>query len=254
MNWNPNEYLKFSAERFRAAVDLMAQIPLTACQRAYDLGCGTGHITRMLLDRWPGASVTGVDASPEMLERARAEFPQMEWVEADISRWHAPEPPDLILSNAALHWVPGHQQLFPGLLGQLKPGGILAIQMPRLLKDPFRVSLLETASDSRWSEKVSHLNGQIVTHAPEDYWNWLAPHAARVDIWETTYVHALEGENPVLEWLRGTSLRPYLQALGAEASAAFVNALAPKLLRSYPQQPGGKTLLPFRRIFLIAQR
>ena len=149
--WNPDVYLKFAGVRFRPAMDLMQQIPLTDPARIYDLGCGTGHLTGILHQRWPGARVAGVDSSPEMLARARADFPSLEWIEADISKWRAEVPADLNFSNAALQWVPRHSEIVPSLLRQVRPGGWLAIQLPRHIDDPGHLLILETAREPRWN-------------------------------------------------------------------------------------------------------
>jgi trans-aconitate 2-methyltransferase len=252
--WNPETYLKYAGIRFRPALDLMERIPLGHCERVFDLGCGTGHLTQALQERWPEARVTGVDSSAEMLSHARAEFPKLDWLQADILQWHADEPADLLFSNATFQWVHGHEQLFPSLLAQLRAGGSLAIQMPRHTDDPGHVLMLETAMDPRWRSRLEPHTKRLVVHAPEEYWRWLSPHAARLDIWETIYQHELEGENPIVEFFRGTQLRPYIQALPEDEAKQFVNAYAEKIPRAYPKESNGKTLFPFRRIFIIAER
>lgn len=252
--WNPETYLQFSNIRFRAALDLMQRIPLEGCERVYDLGCGTGHLTKALQERWPGARVTGVDSSAEMLAHARGEFPEMEWVQADIAEWRADAAADLIFSNATLQWVPGHEQLLPRLMEQVRRGGILAMQMPRHVESPGHLLLLETAREARWRERLLPLTLGLVVHTPEQYWRWLSPAASRLDIWETIYQHVMEGENPVVEFYRGTQLRPYVQALGESEGREFVAAYAEKIARAYPRQADGKTLFPFRRIFIVAER
>ncbi|MGB9403765.1 MAG: methyltransferase domain-containing protein [Candidatus Acidiferrales bacterium] len=252
--WNPDVYLKYAAERLRPAMDLLSRVPLSRCERAYDLGCGAGNVTHLLHERWPQAKITGVDNSSEMLSRARAEHPALDWVHADITSWRAADSPDLIFSNAALHWLPGHAELFPALLRQLRPGGFLAVQMPHHTGDPGHVLILETARDPRWSARLVPLASQLNTHSPEEYWRWLRPLSAQFDVWETIYIHELEGERPVVEFFRGTQLRTYLQALDASEQAAFLDSYAEKVARAYPHQLNGKTLFPFRRIFLLARR
>lgn len=252
--WNPETYLQFSNLRFRPALDLMQRIPLERCERVYDLGCGTGHLTKALQERWPGSRVTGVDSSAEMLAHARGEFPAMEWVQADITEWRADAAADLIFSNATLQWVPGHEQLLPRLMEQVRRGGILAMQMPRHVDSPGHLLLLETAREARWRERLLPLTLGLVVHTPEQYWRWLSPAASRLDIWETIYQHELEGENPVVEFFRGTQLRPYVQALSENEGREFVASYAEKIARAYPRQGDGKTLFPFRRIFIVAER
>jgi trans-aconitate 2-methyltransferase len=183
--WNPETYLKYAAERFRPAMDLLQRIDLAACSRAYDLGCGTGHLTHLLEERWPGAKVSGIDSSREMLAHARNEFPDLDWVEADISAWRAPEPAELIFSNAALHWVPNHSTQLPGLLQQVRAGGILAVQMPHHVDSAGHLLILDTARDPRWSARLIPLASQTKVHSAEEYWRWLRPLASQLDIWET---------------------------------------------------------------------
>lgn len=251
--WNPDIYLKFAGVRFRPAMDLMQQIPLTDPARIYDLGCGTGHLTDILHQRWPSAKVAGVDSSQEMLARARADFPALEWIEADIAQWRADEPADLNFSNAALQWVQRHSEIVPALLRQVRPGGWLAIQVPRHIDDPGHLLILDTVREARWNAKLAPLVSQLVVHAPDDYWTWLRPIAAHLDIWETIYRHELDGENPVVEFFRGTQLRPYLQALTPSEQTDFLASYGEKVARAYPRQPNGKTLFPFRRLFVLAQ-
>ncbi len=252
--WNPEIYLKYAAERFRPAMDLLQRIELPACGRAYDLGCGTGHLTHLLGERWPGAKVTGIDNSPEMLAHARKEFPAIDWVEADISAWRAPEPADLIFSNAALQWVPNHSSSMPGLLQQLRTGGCLAVQMPHHVDTAGHLLILDTARDPRWSARLIPLASQFKVHSAEEYWRWLRPHASQLDIWETIYLHELDGDRPVVEFFRGSQLRAYLQALSETEQREFLDSYAEKTARAYPKQSNGKTLFPFRRIFLLARR
>lgn len=254
--WNPETYLQYANIRFRPALDLMERIPLERCERIYDLGCGTGHLTRALQERWPEARVTGVDSSAEMLAHARGEFPGMEWVEADVTEWRADAgaPADLLFSNATFQWVPGHERLFPRLMEEVRQGGFLAVQMPRHIDDAGHLLMLETARDLRWRERLLPITLRLMVHTGEQYWRWLSPATGRLDIWETIYQHELEGENPVVEFFRGTQLRPYVQALGEAEAGEFVAAYAEKIARAYPRQAGGKTLFPFRRIFIVAER
>ncbi|MGA8267585.1 MAG: methyltransferase domain-containing protein [Candidatus Acidiferrales bacterium] len=252
--WNPNTYLAYAAERFRPAMDLLQRIPLTNCSRAYDLGCGTGHLTNLLQERWPDAKISGIDNSPEMLAHARSEFPDLDWVEADVSSWHAPEPADLIFSNAAFQWVPNHSSLLPSLMQQVRTGGFLAVQMPHHVESAGHLLILEIARDPRWAARLVPLATQLKVHSAEEYWRWLRPLASQLDIWETIYVHELSGDRPVVEFFRGTQLRSYLHALNEAEQRDFLDSYAEKTSRAFPKQSNGKTLFPFRRIFLLAQR
>jgi len=252
--WDPSQYLKFSDHRLRPAIDLMARIPLAAPRSIYDLGCGPGNITRLLAERWPDAAVTGVDSSADMLAKAEREAPDVTFQLADITYWSPPAPADLLFSNAALHWLDDHAVLLPRLISHLAPGGMIAIQMPANHASPSHLLMEEVAADDRWCAKLAALR-QVYrsVEAPESYYRMLAPLLRDLDIWETTYLHVLGGENPVVEWTKGTALRPYLDALAEPERGAFLAAYQARIAAAYPKQPDGNTLLPFRRLFLIGR-
>ena len=261
MSWDPAQYLKFSNHRLRPALDLLAQIPLAAPESVVDLGCGAGNVTRFLAERWPQAQITGVDNSAEMLAKARAQLPQATWVESGIGEWQPEAPVDLIYSNAALHWLPKHPALFARLLGFLKPGGILAVQMPRNFAAPSHTSIdaaidaLALPAAQRAAIDADKLNSPVAE--PADYYDWIKPHAASVDLWETLYTHVLEGENAVSEWVKGTALIPVMNGLGGPEAALCQRFLADYRARTnaaYPRRPDGTTLFPFRRLFIVATR
>jgi len=253
--WDPKQYLKFSDHRLRPALDLMAQIPLAGPGIVYDLGCGPGTITRLLAERWPGAAVTGIDSSADMLAKARREAPKVAFQQADIAHWSPPAPADLIFSNAALHWLDDHASLLPRLAAQLAPGGVLAVQLPCNRDSPSHLLMDEAAANGPWRPQLAHVRAVYRSVETTDaYYRILAPVMRQVDIWETTYLHVLEGDNPVVEWTKGTALRPYLDALEEPERAAFLAAYAARIAAAYPRQPDGRTLLPIRRIFFIAQK
>ena len=251
--WEPQTYLKYADIRFRAGLDLIARIPKLDYHAIYDLGCGTGHLTRVLADQFPGARVTGVDSSPEMLAEARREFPAISWLRGDINSWRPEVPPGLIYSNAALQWVRAHETLFPSLLQSLASGGVLAAQMPRHFESPSHLELKKLAQQHPWRAKLEPLLLEPVS-SPETYWRWLSPHAANLDIWETIYLQVLDGKDAVVDFMRGTALRPFLTALPEKDAADFLAAFAERMAAAYPPQPSGQTLFPFRRLFLIARR
>ena len=261
MSWDPAQYLKFSNHRLRPALDLLAQIPLAAPERVVDLGCGAGNVTRFLAERWPQAQFTGVDNSAEMLAKARTQLPQAAWVESGIAEWQPEAPVDLIYSNAALHWLPKHPALFARLLGFLKPGGILAVQMPRNFAAPSHTSIdaaldaLALPAEQRAAIDADKLNSPVAE--PADYYDWIKPLAANVDLWETLYSHVLEGENAVAEWVKGTALIPVMNGLGGPEAPLCQRFLADYRARTnavYSRRPDGTTLFPFRRLFIVATR
>jgi trans-aconitate 2-methyltransferase len=188
-----------------------------------------------------------------MLAEARREFPALAWQQADIASWTPPDPPDLIYSNAALQWVSDHQTLLPALLKTLHPEGVLAMQVPRHFESPSHLGLKELVMQSEWRNKLEFLLLAPIP-PPEAYWQWLSPHARNIDLWESIYLQVLDGPDPVVNFMRGTALRPFLSALSPNDGAKFVDAFGQRMAAAYPRQANGQTLFPFRRLFLIAQR
>ncbi|HEX2479613.1 MAG TPA: trans-aconitate 2-methyltransferase [Geminicoccaceae bacterium] len=254
MTWNPERYLAFSDQRTRPAIDLLARVPLQQADVIADLGCGPGNSTRLLVERWPAAKVIGIDSSSAMLASARRSGVGATWVEADIATWAPDRALDLIYSNAALHWIGSHDILLPRLLDGVRSGGVLAVQMPRNFEAPSHALLRAAAASGPWADRLAGVLNWMPVAAPERYYDLLAPQAGVLDIWETVYLHALEGDDAVLRWTRGTALRPIMQALDANDGAAFEAAYAARLREAYPRREDGRTLFPFRRLFIVAQR
>lgn len=252
MSWNPDQYLKFAAPRLRPAVDLLAAVPSSSPQVVYDLGCGAGNVTRLLAERWPQAQITGVDDSASMLARAAAELPAARWVRQSLADWRADRPADLIYSNAALHWLPDHARLFPAMVGQLAPGGVLAVQMPRNFGAPSHTMIADTVRGGPWRARLEPMLQPSPVAPPEAYYDALAPRVARLDIWETEYLQVLEGADPVKEWTKGTWLKQFLDALDEPERSAFESDYAARLRSAYLSRADGKTLFPFRRLFMVA--
>ena len=252
-SWDPGEYARFAAERLRPAIDLLDRVPLDAPATVCDLGCGPGGVTALIAARWPEASVTGVDSSPDMLARARVESAAIAWIEADIADWRPPRPADLIYANASLQWVGEHAVLLPRLMGGLAPGGVLAVQMPRNFEMPSHRCMEEAAAAGPWRARIADARRLSPVAGPTVYYDILAPHARTLDIWEIEYLHILEGGNPVVEWTKGTGLRPYLDALADDAEReAFLADYAARITLAYPPRADGRTLFPYRRIFIVA--
>jgi trans-aconitate 2-methyltransferase len=252
--WDPNQYLKFADHRLRPAIDLLSRVRADEPGAVFDLGCGAGNVSKLLAERWPKARVTGVDSSMAMLEKARAAAPRIAFLQAELAAWLAGEPAGVIYSNAAMHWLDGHEALFPRLMEQLAPGGTLAIQMPRNHRAASHTAMIEAAEAGPWKAKLANVRGIRDVHEPEAYYRMLAPLAARLDIWECEYLQVIEGPNPVVEWTKGTGLRPYLDALDDAAKKGFLAAYSERIAAAYPPQPDGRTLFPFRRIFIVAER
>jgi trans-aconitate 2-methyltransferase len=252
MHWNPSQYARFAGARMQPGLDLIARLPELEPRTVVDLGCGSGELTAALAARFLKASVTGVDSSEAMLERACAQFPELRWVSGDIAHWTPNRPADVVFSNAALQWVPDHDALFPRLLQSVAEGGVLAVQMPRNFEAPSHTELRALAAEPRWGGRIHLREAPVAT--PERYFDLLSPLASSVDLWETEYLHVLEGEDPVLEWVKGTALLPVFAALEGEEREAFVQAYRERLRRAYPRRADGRTLFPFKRLFLLARR
>jgi trans-aconitate 2-methyltransferase len=252
MSWNPDQYLKFAGPRLQPAIDLLARVPCAAPRVIYDLGCGTGNVTQLLVARWPQAAITGVDDSAQMLAKAKAAVPGVNWLRQSLASWRAPAPADLIYSNAALHWLPNHERLFPALVEQLNPGGVLAVQMPRNFSAPSHVLIAETVRNGPWRGRLESLLVPSPVAEPAFYYDVLSAQVARLEIWETEYLQVLSGPDPVKEWTKGTWLKQFLDALAEPQRQAFEDEYAARLRDAYPALPDGNTLFPFRRLFLLA--
>ncbi|MZD03663.1 trans-aconitate 2-methyltransferase [Streptomyces sp. SID5785] len=255
--WDPRQYLRHAGHRGRPFTDLLARVPdlPRTPARIADLGCGPGNMTALLADRWPTAHITGYDNSPAMLEKARAHAgDRLDFAYADAAHWTPPQTYDLILSNATLQWVPGHTDAFPRWIGALAPGGTFAFQVPGNFDAPSHTLMRELAGSARWKDRL----GGVLRHrdavaTPAAYLDRLAALGCTVDAWETTYLHVLQGPDPVLDWVMGTGLRPVLSALDDDPAARkdFLTEYGAQLRAAYPATAHG-TLLPFRRIFVVA--
>jgi trans-aconitate 2-methyltransferase len=251
--WNPDTYLEFADERSRPFVDLLSRINAADPKVVIDLGCGPGNLTASLADRWPGAQVLGLDSSPEMIMRA-AEFtgPRVSFAVQDIRDWRPETAPDVIISNSTFQWVPEHRGLLPFLISSLRPDGWLAFQVPGNFDEPSHRLLRQLSADPRYASMLADVAWPAAADAAS-YLDDLAGLGCSVDAWETTYVHVLRGPNPVFRWISGTGARPALQALPDDHRAQFVAAYQELLDQAYPMRPYG-TVLPFRRIFVVAHR
>jgi trans-aconitate 2-methyltransferase len=255
--WDPVTYLRFDSERARPFFDLLARVHAADPAFVADLGCGPGKLTALLAQRWPGAQVLGVDSSPEMIEAARAEHgaagERLGFALADIRTWRPARPVDVFTCNAVLQWIPGHATLLTDLVARLAPGGWLAFQVPGNSGQPGDQILRELAGSARWQPLLTgaRLNDQSAD--PAAYLDLLARAGCTVDAWETTYLHVLPGPDPVVEWYKGTGMRPVLAALPPGAAAEFTADYAARIREAYPDAPYG-TVLPFRRVFVVARR
>ncbi|GJD47868.1 Trans-aconitate 2-methyltransferase [Methylobacterium crusticola] len=254
-DWDAGQYLKFADERTRPASDLLARVPLDAPARVVDLGCGPGNSTELLVARYPGAEVTGLDSSPAMLAEARTRLPGRRFVEGDVAAWAPEHPPDLIFANAVLQWLPDHARLLARLARSLAPGGCLAVQMPDNLEEPSHGLMRSVAAEPPFAERLAGAGAfRSRIGSVWEYDTWLSAAGCTVDLWRTTYVHPLAGHRGIVEWVRATGLRPFLAPLDPGAQAAFLARYEAALAQAYPVQGDGRVLLPFPRLFLVARR
>jgi trans-aconitate 2-methyltransferase len=258
--WDPAQYLHFSDERSRPFYDLAGRIGAVAPGYVVDLGCGPGNLTASLAVRWPQAEVLGVDSSAEMIAAAQqADYAtaagqgQLSFAVADVNDWQPPRPPDVIVSNAVLQWVPNHLELLPRWAGDLAPGGWLAFQLPGNFDQPTHAVLRELATSARWRDRLSGIQLNRQAGEPCEYLDLLGRLGLNVDAWETTYLHVLQGADPVTEWYKGTGLRPVLTALDPAEAVEFVAEYSRRVQEHYPVAPYG-TVLPFRRVFVVAHQ
>lgn len=254
MAWDPGVYMQFSAERTRPAADLLARIPNENPRRVVDLGCGPGNSTELLAACWPAAEITGVDSSPEMIERARTSLISAQFIEADFETWEPDVAPDVIYANAAFQWSADPVALVRRLFAHLAPGGVLAFQVPQNFDQPSHTIMRDVAANGPWVEKLADARwydpGGFAR--AQDYARALP--RARRDIWTTEYLHILRGPDPVFRWMAGTGLRPFLERLEGDERAAFEDAVMTRFASAYPLEPDGSTFFPFRRLFAVAAR
>ena len=258
--WDPGTYLRFAGERARPFADLTARIGAAAPGVVVDLGCGDGSVTATLAARWPGARVTGVDSSPQMLAAATAHAVpgRLSFTAGDVRTWRPAEPVDVLVTNAVLQWVPGHAELLTRWAGDLAADGWLALQVPGNQTAPTHALLAELVASPRWAGRLPAGEDPALDPAavldPAGYLEVLTAAGLAADVWETTYTHVLTGADPVLGWVRSTVLRPVLAALDEDERAELTSAYADALRRAYPARPDGTTLLPFRRVFAVGRR
>jgi trans-aconitate 2-methyltransferase len=252
-DWSAEQYLKFEDERTRPSRDLLAQIPLADARKVVDIGCGPGNSTELLVKRWPQAAVTGIDTSADMLRQARERLPAQKFIETNVAHWAPPENTDVLFANAIFQWVPGHLKQLQRLTGALPRGGVLAVQMPDNLDEPVHVLMREVAQTGPWREQLAdkaRMRDTLPT--PGGYYDALRPLCSRLEIWHTIYNHVLDDTAAVVEWVKGTGLRPFLDPLEAPERKQYLAEYAARVAAAYPPQQDGKVLLRFPRLFIVA--
>src|SRR6201995_3205132 len=251
--WSGEQYLKCGAEPTRPPRDLLAQVPLTDARKIVDIGCGPGNSTELLVKRWPRATVVGIDTSSGMLRQARVRLPNQPFIEANVAHWVPPDGTDLLFANAVFQWVPGHLKQLQRLLGRLPEGGVFAIQIPDSLEEPAHLLMREVASEGPWAAQLSEkarLRDEVPP--PNGYYVALSPLCSYLDIWHTIYNHPLADADAIVEWVKGTGLRPFLEMLETAERKQYLAEYTARVAKAYPPQANGKVLFRFPRIFIVA--
>jgi trans-aconitate 2-methyltransferase len=254
-DWSAQQYLKFEDERTRPSRDLLAQIPLANPRKIVDIGCGPGNSTELLVKRWPDATVIGIDTSADMLRQARERLPKQSFIEANVAHWVPPYGTDLLFANAIFQWVPGHVKQLQRLLGKLPDGGVLAAQIPDSLDEPAHLLIREVAREGPWSKQLSEkARVRDTLPTPGGYYDALRPLCQRLEIWHTIYNHALEDAASVVEWVKGSGLRPFLELLETTERKQYLAEYTARVAAAYLPQADGKVLFRFPRIFIVAAK
>ncbi|MBN9600712.1 MAG: trans-aconitate 2-methyltransferase [Afipia sp.] len=254
-DWSAEQYLKFEDERTRPARDLLAQIPLKESRQVVDIGCGPGNSTELLAARWPQARIIGIDTSADMLRQARERLPDFTFIEANVAHWVPPAGTDVLFANAIFQWVPDHLAQLKRLVASLPDGGALAVQMPDNLDQPSHVLMREVAQLAPFREQLVHAaEARDVLPPPGVYYDELRPLCRTIDMWRTDYLHVLDDAATIVEWVKGTGLRPFLDPLDFPERKDFLEAYTARIAANYPPQADGKVLLRFPRFFLVATR
>ncbi|MGE0756549.1 MAG: methyltransferase domain-containing protein [Pirellulaceae bacterium] len=253
--WNAAHYLRFGAERTRAAADLLARVALDSPCRVADLGCGPGNSTSLLWQRWPEAQIVGIDNSPDMITAAQEAYPDRAWELCDVRHWNPSRPFDLVFSNAALQWLPGHGQLMQSLFARVAEAGALAFQIPSATYATVRQLIFDISRAPEWDQRMRGPRSVLTMESPAFYYDALVREAAALDIWETEYMHVLDSPAAIVDWIRSTGLRPFLDVLHIESERErFTSELQRRVAAAYELRVDGKVLFPFRRTFVVAYR
>jgi trans-aconitate 2-methyltransferase len=253
--WDADLYLKFANERTQPSLDLISRIAIESPCNIIDLGCGPGNSTNMLRQRWPDAHIVGLDSSKEMITSASAAYPEENWILEDAASWIADASYDIVFSNAALQWLPDHASLFAHLFEQVAKSGALAVQIPAHYQSPFHQAMLKVADNGTWSDRMEEARNALTGESASFYYDVLSPLASRLFIWETEYCHIMDSSQSILNWFKGTGLRPFLEALESDKEKQlFEEMLLDRCMQAYNPQKDGRVLFPFRRLFIIAYR
>ena len=255
LDWNPHQYLKFANERTQPSIDLASRIKIENPKSIIDIGCGPGNSTQVLRNRWPNAKIAGLDSSANMIEKAKKDYPDTEWIIGDASTFAFDKEYDVVFSNAALQWIQNHDSLIPRLFSIVAPSGALAVQVPANNESPLYKAVLSVSSKEKWSKFTSGCESILNYRILEYYHNILAPISSQLDLWETIYYHVMNSHIELVEWYEGTGMRPFLERLPDDGSRKeFENEILAECRQSYRIRKDGKVLYPFKRIFFVAYK
>lgn len=254
-DWSPEHYLQFKSERTQPSIDLISRIERDKPESIIDIGCGPGNSTQALVNRWPESRITGLDSSVAMIEKARQDYPNQEWITADAATYKSETRFDIVFSNAAIQWIPDHEALLTGFHGVLRQNGVLAIQIPKFWEMPLGKIINDTSHDIRWRAQTKDISHLFTIHDYSFYYDQLAGLFNRVELWQTDYMHVLESHESILEMIRSTGLKPYLERLEKTSDKnEFEDIVLQETISAYPTQANGKVLLPFKRLFFIGYK
>jgi trans-aconitate 2-methyltransferase len=252
-DWNPDLYLKFNRERTQPSIDLVARIKIDAPSRIIDIGCGPGNSTQILVQRWPDSIIIGIDKSPAMIEKAKKDYPNQNWKTMDAEKDELPGTYDIIFSNATIQWIPNHTELLKKLFHHLNEKGLIAIQIPQFWDMPLGIAIEKIAKDSRWNSTTRDVTELFTIHNYSYYFDQLSKIFNEIDIWETYYMHIMDSHLSILEMIRSTGLKPYLDRLETEKDKKdFEAQVLMEITSDYTIQNNGKVIFPFKRLFFIA--
>lgn len=253
-DWNPNLYLKYGKERIQPSIDLVSRIDMDQPVKIIDIGCGPGNSTQILAQRWPKAIITGIDNSPAMIEKAKMDYPKQDWLVLDAGTGEIEGKYDIVFSNAVIHWIPNHQALFRKFHTLLTDNGLIAVQVPIFWDMPLGIAIAKVAKQSQWASITKEATEQYTAHDYHFYYDVLTEIFQSIDIWETHYMHVLDSHLSILEMIKSTGLRPYLNLLENDTDKqAFEDMVLKHIKNDYPLQKNGKVILPFKRLFFIAK-
>ena len=253
--WDPQQYLQFKQDRLRPVNDLVRRIEHIVPKTAVDLGCGPATSTRILGEQFVEAKIIGLDNSQSMINEARKNYPDADYLVADATGWVPDNPVDLIFSNAVFHWLPDHENLLSRLAGALNAGGTLAVQMPDNMAEPSHLAIRQVAGSERFEKLLqSQFSSRNDVASANEYYEWLKRDFVSVDIWQTSYAHILPGHSYIVDWMKGAALTPFLSALDQPLQKEFLDDYLNVITNSYRNQKDGNVIFQFPRLFFVARK